>query len=174
MLAIIEPNNIYLPLTSFTIKVKTKVVPFLDTQNEVVLYFKKPVMVGDIGLKCAIKNIHTNTLSLEGIGRVQAKAILETDFGDIDVEDLPDIYEKNLINEGVIQGVKALVRILLPGSNHLIQTRNPGHFADMLATSIDLDHAEKAKLLDTPDSIARIKLIFTHLNRLNPRPPKSI
>lgn len=174
MLAIVDQNNIFLPTHSFTIPVDPKFVSFLRLENEVVVYFKKPVMVGDIGLRCTINSVLSNTLHLKGICRMRAKEHLEHDFGTIDVADLLDIYEKNLINEGLIQGVKALVRILLPGSNNIIQTKNPGHFADMLATSIDLDHAEKARLLNTPDSIARIKLLFGYLNRLNPRTQKSI
>ncbi|MEN6474349.1 MAG: endopeptidase La [Syntrophaceae bacterium] len=169
MLTMIVHDNIYFPANTFTVVLDQAKEHFFKDQKEIAVFFQVPVGMGDIGIKCQVRGINDQDLQLEGVCRVRALQRLEEDMGDIMIGEMPDVYEKNLLNEGLIQGVKALVKLLFPNAAYLTKAKNPGNFADMVAANLELAHQEKIKLLYTPDSIARIKLIFGHLNKLNPK-----
>lgn len=174
MLTVIVHDNIYFPASTFSLPIDPEQIELLQGQPEVAVFFQQPVGMGDIGIKCQVKTVADGELQLEGLSRIRALQRLEEPMGDIMIGEMPDVYEKNLLNEGLIQGVKALVKLLFPNATYLTKARNPGHFADMVAANLDLAQPEKVKFLYTPDSIARIKLIFGYLNKLNPKAQRGI
>ncbi|MEA3224266.1 MAG: endopeptidase La [Thermodesulfobacteriota bacterium] len=169
MFTIVIENNIFLPSHRFVLTIsKYKSLPLSDI-SELAIFFHHPISMDDIGLKCIVKGISGPNIILEGVSRIIAKEPLIETEGFIEVTDVPDIYEKNFINDGLIQGVKALIRLILPGATNATRIKHPGQFADAVAQNLNLGYSERLKLLNTPDSIARIKLIFGYLNRQNQR-----
>jgi len=174
MLTMIIQDSIYFPANTFTVSMNPQMEHLFKEQRELALFFQRPVGMGDIGIRCFIKGVHGHNLQLEGLCRIRALQSLDGELGEIMIGELPDVYEKNLLNEGLIQGVKALVKLLFPNASFLTKAKNAGHFADMVAANLELAQQEKIRFLYTPDSIARIKLIFGYLNRLNPRVQRGI
>ncbi len=174
MLTIVIQNNVYFPTHNFTVPVDPHQSEHIGHEREIALFFGQPVKAGDIGLKCAVHSFSGSELGLEGQCRIQALQTSDGTSDHLHVNELPDIYEKNLINEGLIQGVRALVRLMFPDIAHQARAKSPGTFADMVASNLDLTYPEKLRYLNTPDSISRVKLIFTYINRLNPRSSKQV
>ncbi|MCD6571079.1 MAG: endopeptidase La [Deltaproteobacteria bacterium] len=167
MFAIVIEDSIYLPLHRFILRIdKYKNISIPDI-SEMAIFFCHPIKIDDIGLKCIVREISGPNAILEGICRVRAKEPMSETEGFIEVVDVPDIYEKTFINDGLIQGVKALVRLIMPGAINATKIKHPGQFADTVVQNLNLGYPERLKLLNTPDSIARIKLIFGYLNRQN-------
>ncbi|MEA2102051.1 MAG: endopeptidase La [Thermodesulfobacteriota bacterium] len=170
MYCIIIKNNIYFPSHTFWIPVEGHNIPQIQGDKELAVFFNKPVNPGDIGLRCEITRISQEKIVLKGICRINSLQNLSEDAEWIDVVNTDDTYEKNIINEGLIQAAKALVRIAFPGSSAIAKTTEPGLFADMVASNLDLSYSEKNRFFHTTDSIGRIKLLFGHINRVSPKP----
>jgi ATP-dependent Lon protease len=167
MYTIIIEDNIYLPLHKFSVKTDKYKMITMSQLSEVAVFFHKPISVDDIGIRCTIKAISGPHAILEGICRIRTKEVLDEIEGFIEQDDIQELYERNFINDGLIQGVKALVRLILPNAPDITRVKEPGQFADTVAQYLNLDYSEKLKLLNTPDSISRIKLIFGYLNKQN-------
>ena len=169
MFAVIVRDNVFFPHSSFSIKVSPEMAEVLKVQGELSVFFKTPISSGDIGLKCSVMETKDEMIIVDGECRVRAMERMDAEIGDIHVTDVPDWYEKNLLNEGLIQGARALVKLVFPNALNLVKEKNPGYFADMVAANIDLPIHEKMRFLFTPDSMTRIKLVFGYLNRINPK-----
>lgn len=174
MYALIIEDSVYLPGNTFTIDKKRVNMPDISELYEMAVFFKLPVETEDIGIRCVVREWGETTISLEGICRVRAKEPLKTNQGFVDVVDIPDVYEKNLINDGLMQGVKALVRLLLPRGSSVSRIKHPGQFTDMVASYLNLGLAEKTRLLNTPDSMTRLKLLFSFINKQGARTGSSL
>jgi ATP-dependent Lon protease len=169
MFAMIVRDNVFFPHSSFSLKVSPEMAELLKAQGELSVFFKTPMSSGDIGLRCSVKETKDDMVFIDGECRVRSMEHIEGEIGDIQVTDIPDWYEKNLLNEGLIQGVRALVKLVFPNALNLMKEKNPGSFADMVAANIDLPIQEKMRFLYTPDSMTRVKLVFGYLNRVNPK-----
>jgi ATP-dependent Lon protease len=169
MFAMIVRDNVFFPHSSFSLKVSPEMAELLKLQGELAVFFKTPMSSGDIGVRCLVREAHDDTVIIDGECRVRSMERMDGEIGDIRVTDVPDWYEKNLLNEGLIQGVRALVKLVFPNSVNLMKEKNPGNFADMVAANIDLPIQEKMRFLYTPDSMTRIKLVFGYLNRISPK-----
>ncbi|HEY9162924.1 MAG TPA: endopeptidase La [Desulfomonilia bacterium] len=169
MFAMIVRDNVFFPHSSFSLKVSPEMAELLKLQGELAIFFKTPMSSGDIGVRCLVREAHDDTVIIDGECRVRSMERMDGEIGDIRVTDVPDWYEKNLLNEGLIQGVRALVKLVFPNSVNLMKEKNPGNFADMVAANIDLPIQEKMRFLYTPDSMTRIKLVFGYLNRISPK-----
>jgi ATP-dependent Lon protease len=169
MFAMVVRDNVYFPHSSFSLKVSPEMAELLKVQGELSVFFKTPMSSGDIGLRCLVREAHDDTVLIDGVCRVRSLERMDGEIGDIQVTDVPDWYEKNLLNEGLIQGVRALVKLVFPNSLNLMKEKNPGIFADMVAANIDLPIQEKMRFIYTPDSMTRIKLVFGYLNRISPK-----
>jgi ATP-dependent Lon protease len=169
MFAMIVRDNVFFPHSSFSLKVSPEMAELLKMQGELSVFFKTPMSSGDIGVRCLVREAHDDTVIIDGECRVRSMERMDGEIGDIRVTDVPDWYEKNLLNEGLIQGVRALVKLVFPNSVNLMKEKNPGNFADMVAANIDLPIQEKMRFLYTPDSMTRIKLVFGYLNRISPK-----
>ncbi len=169
MFAMVVRDNVFFPHSSFSLKVSPEMAELLKINGELSVFFKTPMSSGDIGLRCLVREAHGDMVLVDGICRVRSLERMDGEIGDIQVTDVPDWYEKNLLNEGLIQGVRALVKLVFPNSLNLLKEKNPGIFADMVAANIDLPIQEKMRFIYTPDSMTRIKLVFGYLNRISPK-----
>ncbi len=174
MYVLVIEDNVYLPGNIFTIDRKRIAIPDISGVYEIAIFFRQPVRIDDIGIRCVVNEYSDTSVSLEGICRVRAKESLDAVQGFVDLVDMPDVYEKNLINDGLMQGIKALVRLLLPGGSSVSKIKHPGQFTDMVASSLNLGLVEKSKLLNTPDSMARLKLLFSFINKQSTRTGRNL
>ncbi len=169
MFAMAVRDNVFFPHSTFSLKVSPEMAELLKINGELSVFFKTPMSSGDIGLRCLVREAHGDMVLVDGVCRVRSLERMDGEIGDIQVTDVPDWYEKNLLNEGLIQGVRALVKLVFPNSLNLMKEKNPGIFADMVAANIDLPIQEKMRFIYTPDSMTRIKLVFGYLNRISPK-----
>lgn len=113
-------------------------------------------------------------LLIQGFSRIRLdRVVQETPYAVGSVKELPITYEKNMNTEALVRGVsenfQKMVTLspVLPDELKVIisNIREGDKMADMVASSLNIDIAEKQTILEELDVTARLTKVMTAINR---------
>jgi len=111
---------------------------------------------------------------VQGLSRVRIKNFVQTDpYPVAKIEVIEEKVERNVELEALIRNVLDLLKKMVDLAPYLseelqisaINTEDPSRLADLIASNLNINVAQKQQLLETFDTKERLRKVLSHINR---------
>jgi ATP-dependent Lon protease len=111
---------------------------------------------------------------VQGLARAKIKNYIKTEpYPLAKIEVIEDKLEKNVELEALVRNVLDILKKVVDLAPYLseelqvsaINTEDPNRLADLIASNLNINAAQKQELLETFDTKERLRKVFSHINR---------
>jgi ATP-dependent Lon protease len=111
---------------------------------------------------------------VQGLARAKIKNFIKTEpYPLAKIEVIEDKLEKNVELEALVRNVLDILKKVVDLAPYLseelqvsaINTEDPNRLADLIASNLNINVAQKQELLETFDTKERLRKVFSHINR---------
>jgi ATP-dependent Lon protease len=111
---------------------------------------------------------------VQGLARAKIKNFIKTEpYPLAKIEVVEDKLEKNVELEALVRNVLDILKKVVDLAPYLseelqvsaINTEDPNRLADLIASNLNINVAQKQELLETFDTKERLRKVFSHINR---------
>ena len=111
---------------------------------------------------------------VQGLARAKIRSFVKTEpYPLAKIEVIEDKLEKNVELEALVRNVLDILKKVVDLAPYLseelqvsaINTEDPNRLADLIASNLNINVAQKQELLETFDTKERLRKVFSHINR---------